>query len=395
MSATTIITVAVTGMNALPESPGPGLAVARCLREKYGDRVRIIGLGYDALDPGLYLPEYCDVSHLVSYPLHGSEALLERLTSIHQSERIDVLIPCLDAELPLMVLLAPRLAAMGIRTYLPDAEQLARRGKDQLPQLSKIADVKCPEIRPLTSPGFFHTCHREGWQYPLVVKGVFYDAKIVYNAEDAVAAFHKVAAEWGLPVLAQRFIAGEEYNLTAVGDGTGKLLGEVMMKKRAVTSKGKAWAGVATLDDTLSAVAGRLVSALKWKGPLEVEVMRDASGDYHLIEINPRFPAWIYLSHGVGRNLPALLLELALGREPPPFSSPQAGTLFVRYALETIVPLGTFEQLMMDGTLNLNRKTINETRHETTTNLGEAFSYAAPRGRHEQIRSYSHTKLPV
>lgn len=356
MSTFTTITVAVTGMNTLPESPGPGLAIARCLREKYGDRVRIIGLGYDALDPGLYLGEYCDVSHLVCYPLNGSEALLERLTHIHQSEHIDVLIPCLDAELPLMVLLAPRLAEMGIRTFLPDAEQLSRRAKDQLPELSRLAGVKCPEIRSLTSPAFFHTCHREGWKYPLVVKGVFYDAKIVYNAEEAVAAFYKVAAEWGLPVLAQHFIAGEEYNLTAVGDGTGKLFGEVMMKKRAVTSKGKAWAGVTTLDDSLSAAAGRLAAALKWKGALEVEVMRDTKGDYHLIEINPRFPAWIYLSHGVGRNLPALLLELALGHESPELHPPKAGTMFVRYALETIVPLATFENLMMGGTLNLNEQ---------------------------------------
>jgi carbamoyl-phosphate synthase large subunit len=352
------ITVAVTGMNALPESPGPGLAVARCLREKLGDRVRIIGLGYDALDPGLYLDEYCDVSHLISYPLHGSEALLERLAGIHHSDPVDVLIPCLDAELPLMVLLSSRLAEMGIRTFLPDAEQLARRAKDQLPELSRLAGVHCPEIRALSNPGFFHTCHGEGWQYPLVVKGVFYDAKIVYNAEEATAAFHKIAAEWGLPVLAQHFIAGEEYNLAAVGDGKGKLLGEVMMKKRAVTSKGKAWAGVTTLDDALSNAAGRLVAALKWKGPLEVEVMRDNHGEYHLIEINPRFPAWIYLSQGVGRNLPALLLELALGREVSELQSPKAGTLFIRYALETIVPLTTFEALMMGGSLDLNEKFI-------------------------------------
>lgn len=357
MKAAPVITVAVTGMNALPESPGPGLAVARCLREKFGDRVRIVGLGYDALDPGLFLGEYCDVSHLISYPLHGAEALLERLAGIHHNEKIDVLIPCLDAELPLMVLLAPRLAALGIRTFLPDAEQLARRAKDQLPSLCKLADVHCPEVRPLTSPAFFHTCHSEGWKYPLVVKGVFYDAKVVYNTEEAVAAFHKVAAEWGLPVLAQRFVAGEEYNLTGVGDGYGKLIGEVMMKKRALTSKGKAWAGIATLDESLSAAAGRLVAALNWKGPLEVEVMRDAQGEYHLIEINPRFPAWIYLSHGVGRNLPALLLELALGHPLSEIRAPQAGTMFVRYALETIVPLATFEDLMMGGTLDLNLKT--------------------------------------
>ena len=48
-----------------------------------------------------------------------------------------------------------------------------------------------------------------------------------------------------------------------------------------------------------------------WRGPLEVEVMRDHHGDYQLIEINPRFPAWIYLSAGVGRNLPLMLLQLS------------------------------------------------------------------------------------
>ena len=158
MSTARTVTVAVTGMNALPESPGPGLAVARCLKERYGNNVRIIGLGYDALDPGLYMTEYCDVSHLVSYPMNGSEAFLERLAGIHRSEHIDMLIPCLDAELPLLISLVPRLAAMGIRTFLPDAEQLARRTKDQLSELAALAGVNCPEMRSLTGPGFFHTC---------------------------------------------------------------------------------------------------------------------------------------------------------------------------------------------------------------------------------------------
>jgi carbamoyl-phosphate synthase large subunit len=181
------------------------------------------------------------------------------------------------------------------------------------------------------------------------VKGVFYDARVAANAEEASAAFRSIAAEWGLPVLVQRWIAGEECNLTAVGDGTGGLHGEVMMKKRAVTARGKAWAGVSINDEDLAGIAHRLVAALKWKGPIEVEVMRDTKGGYHLIEINPRFPAWIYLSQGVGRNLPALLLALAFGRETPPLAPPRPGMLFLRYAQEIIVPLSSFEALMMAG----------------------------------------------
>ena len=344
-----VLTVAITGMNAVPDNPGAGLAVARCLREAYGKRIRIVGLGYDALDPGLHRREYCDSAHLLSYPGSGTDAFFERLAEIHDIERIDVLLPCLDAELPLLVNLAPRLAELGIRSYLPGPEQLARRAKDRLSDLAREAGVASPETLPITQADFFRDCERKDWPFPLMVKGVFYDARMAANREDAEIAFRAIVADWGLPVLVQRRITGEECNLAGIGDGTGALLGEVMMKKRATTSRGKAWAGISIHDEELAKTAQRLVAALKWKGPIEIEVMRDSQGVYQLIEINPRFPAWIYLSQGVGRNLPAMLLALALGEAPPALQPPRPGMLFIRYAEETIVPLSSFESLMIEG----------------------------------------------
>lgn len=349
MKRAAALTVAITGMNAVPDNPGAGLAVARCLREAYGERIRIVGLGYDALDPGLHRREFCDSAHLISYPGSGADTLLARLTEIHEAEGIDVLLPCLDAELPLMIALAPRLAELGIRSYLPGAEQLARRAKDRLPELAGEAGVATPETLSISNIDFFRDCDRKDWPFPLVVKGGFYDARIATCRADAESAFRAIAAEWGLPVLVQRRITGEECNLTGIGDGTGALLGAVMMKKRATTSRGKAWAGISIHDEDLADAARRLIAALKWKGPIEIEVMRDNQGVYQLIEINPRFPAWIYLSQGVGRNLPALLVSLALGEPPPPLAPPLPGMLFIRYAQETIVPLSSFESLMMTG----------------------------------------------
>jgi carbamoyl-phosphate synthase large subunit len=149
----------------------------------------------------------------------------------------------------------------------------------------------------------------------------------------------------------QSFVAGEEVNLTALGDGSGAMIGPVMMKKQALTDKGKAWAGVAIDDPALFAAGTRLFAALKWRGPLELEMLRDADGTLHLIEINPRFPAWIYLSHGVGRNLPAALLALMQGVKPerlelPP---PRPGTTFIRHARETIVALDDIAHLTIHG----------------------------------------------
>ena len=85
-----------------------------------------------------------------------------------------------------------------------------------------------------------------------------------------------------------------------------------------------------------------------------MEVVRDRNGHYQLIEINPRFPAWIYISAGVGRNLPLTLLLLALGKEPPEFPEIKTGILFIRYAQETLTTINDFESVVMQGGHTLN-----------------------------------------
>lgn len=344
------LTVAITGMNARADNPGPGLATARCLRES-SRSLRIIGLGYDALDPGLY-SDYCDASYLLPYPGAGEEAVLARLEAIHAEERLDIVISCLDAELPIFIALGPRLEAMGIRALLPDEKQLAARDKSRLMELAEQAGVSTPETRRISDTGFFTDVQAQeeaGLTYPFFVKGPYYDAQLVYNATEGAAAFRRLVTAWGTPILVQRCVVGEEVNLAALGDGEGELIGAVMMKKRALTDKGKGWAGVIVHDEGLLTLAQSVVKTLSWRGPLEVEALRDREGRHHLIEINPRFPAWIYLSAAAGRNLPALLVARLLKeplRELPP---PPTGMMFIRAAHEIIVPLAAFESVMMTG----------------------------------------------
>ncbi|MBF0186916.1 MAG: ATP-grasp domain-containing protein [Magnetococcales bacterium] len=357
------LTIAITGMNAKPDNPGPGLAVARCLRDSPDFSGRIIGLGYDALDPGLYLDTICDASYLLPFPSAGEEAWMSRLDVVHGQERIDLLIPCLDAELLTAIRLEEQLMERGIKTFLPNSDQFRMCNKDRLTELAEIAGIDSPESINVTDVGFFNRCVREGWNYPLVVKGLFYDAKVVTNPYDASLAFRHIAAEWGLPVVVQKLVEGNEVNLTAVGDGNGNLLAPVMMTKRAITDKGKAWAGMSIDDPKLQKASEEIVKTLKWRGPLEVEIMRGTDETYNLIEINPRFPAWIYLSAGVDRNLPATLVKLAMGEPLPEMQSVKAGVLFIRHALETIVPLDAFESIVISG--GWSPKVANEQRGES------------------------------
>lgn len=343
--------VAITGINARPDNPGPGCAVARCLRHATGFRGQIVGLGYAALEAGLYLRESCDSGHLLPYPATGSTALLERLDEVLCRERIDALLPCLDAELPNFIAVEEQLRQRGIRLLLPQRAQLRRRDKDRLPALGADAAVATPAVRRLTDERFFDHCETAGWHYPLVLKSVFYDAWIVHSAPEAHQRYRQVAAAWGYPVLIQKYVHGDEVKLTALGDGSGAMIGEVMIRKQAITDKGKAWAGVAIDDPELQDAGRRLFDTLKWRGPLEIEMLRDAAGSLQLIEINPRFPAWVYLSHGVGRNLPAALLALMNGLPPAQLdlAPPRPGTSFIRHAQETIVGLDEIATLTASG----------------------------------------------
>lgn len=336
-------------MNARPDNPGPGLAVAHCLRETDVFDGRIVGLGYEALDPGLHLPYYCDAGYLLPYPSAGDTTLLERIALIREREQIDALIPCLDAELPSVTRLQPELERMGIATYLPSRDQLELRNKDRLEELAAHAGIEAPRTKTVTDAQFFFECNRRGWQFPLVVKGIFYDAAVAQNPEQAVAAFKRIAGQWGLPVLVQEYLEGEEVNLTGVADGSGKLLSPVMMKKLALTDKGKAWSGVTVRDDALLEASRSLVERTRWRGPLEVEVMREPDGVYRLIEINPRFPAWVYLTAGAGHNALNTLLRLMCGEQLDCVEPAPAGVIYLRYAADTILPLEEYESVVMNG----------------------------------------------
>src|SRR5665647_2060346 len=112
------LVIAVTGLNAI-DSPGPGVAVIRSIRECPDFDVRIIGLSYEALEPGIYMHDLVDKTYQIPYPPAGIENLLHRLTYINEIEKIDLVIPNFDAELYNFIKLSVQLEKMGIHTFLP------------------------------------------------------------------------------------------------------------------------------------------------------------------------------------------------------------------------------------------------------------------------------------
>lgn len=304
------ITIAVSGLNNT-DNPGPGIPVIRSLREAVSFEPRIIGLSYENLEPGAYMKGMADKVFMVPYPSQGMEQLLNRIFEIHAREKIDVLIPNFDSELLPLINSADRLRMAGIRTFLPTMDQYNERLKSNLPDFGRTYDVLVPQSIPVTTAAEIPMVCRN-MEGPYMVKGKSYDAYLAHGPEEAVTLFYKVSAKWGLPVIIQQYVRGTEVNVVALGDGKGNTMGAVPMRKQFITDKGKAWSGIAISDPFLLDLTRKIISQTRWRGGMELELIKTPDRRYFLVEINPRIPAWVYLATGAGQNLPETLVNLAM-----------------------------------------------------------------------------------
>ncbi len=344
------VTGALTGLNNV-DSPGPGIPVIRGLLDSKEYDVRIIGLSYDALEPGIYMHNLVAKTYQIPLPSAGIASIMERLKYIHSIEKIDVVIPNFDAELHNFIKMAPVLEReMGIKSFLPTLEQFEERHKSNLPAFGEKYGIKVPKSKMIFSIAEIASLSHE-FTYPLVVKGKFYDASVAYSPEQAAQTFNKISAKWGLPIIIQQFTYGTEVNVTALGDGRGETIGAVPMRKQVITDKGKAWAGITLEDDELLRITRQLIRNCHWRGPCELEMIKTNEGEYYLIEINPRTPAWVYLAVGAGQNHPEALMKMALGEKVTPFEGYDVGKMFIRYSYDMICDLKEFETISTLGEL--------------------------------------------
>ena len=346
------VTIGVTGLNNI-DSPGSGIPVIRGIRESKVFDVRIIGLAYEHLEPGIYMSDLVDKTYMVPYPAEGKDVLFKRLQEIHRKEKIDAVIPNFDAELFSFIKLEKKLEEIGIKTFLPTIEQFEERNKSNLPAYGEKYEVNVPAGTEVFSISDLDNTLKS-MNYPVMIKGKYYDAYPAYSLEQAANFFTKMSAKWGFPVIVQEFIRGTEVNVIALGDGKGNLIAAIPMRKQYITDKGKAWGGI-TIDDPLMLdLAKKIISQTKWKGGIELELIKSADNKLFLLEINPRIPAWVYLAVGAGQNIPEALLKLTLGMEVTPFKRYDVGKMFVRYSYDMIIDLELFSRLTTTGELEIN-----------------------------------------
>jgi len=337
--------IAVSGLHR-GENPQPGAGIVRSLRRRFPDAF-IVGLSYDVMESGIYVEGGPDEVHLMPFPTAGGAALLDRLDAIRKRTPFDFFIPTLDAEIEVFVSLTEQLEQRGIKTCLPSVDVLKRRAKQNLPAFADKCGVRIPETR--LASDVVNAC-RAGDElgYPLVVKGPYYEAKIVHNVAQLSAAATHLLSEWGSPLILQRFVSGSEFNVLGVGDGTGNWLGHCCLRKTQLSDKGKGLSGITVTDPRLSELCAGLIRELKWPGPFEIELIREELiGDYVLVEINPRFPAWVDFPSMIGANFAALLVDmLRLDHLPASLPACAPGSFYIRHQIEVVGDINRYADLL-------------------------------------------------
>ena len=327
------VVVAVTGTSTF-DVVNPGLGVARALR-KAQEVKRIYGLPYGTLESGAYQPSLYD--EVFRLPDSGSlEALSHRIEEIHKTHPFDVLVPCLDGELPLFIKMRKKLDELGVRYLLPDQKAFERRSKKQLfsgklredwgefsiPQ-SRFAKSEAETLKAIAAVGL-----------PAVVKGPLFMCYPAHSLKEARWAWQNLAGAGWREVIVQRKITGAHYATSVVCDRDHKVVSALTIKKLMTCQRGSTWNAVRVKMPALEADFSRFLHSIGWTGPGEGEFIRDDVTDrFYLIEVNPRFTGWVFYSAALGCNQPRAAVRAAMGQpvDEPVFSDDVA---FVRRMTE-------------------------------------------------------------
>jgi carbamoyl-phosphate synthase large subunit len=328
------ITIAVTGLHR-GENPQPGYGVIRSLRRHSRD-LNIIGLVYDVLESGIYADQGADQIYQFPYPSAGAATVLGRLDYIHHCSPIDIFLPTLDSEIHLFVGITEEIQKRGIRCMLPSEESYQARSKSNLGQLADSCRMQTPLSETVGDVDrLVQAAARIG--YPLMLKGQYYEAYKVYSQPQLIDRFHDIVFRWGAPVVVQRYVEGPEFDVVAVGDGTGGVAASCSIRKTILSEKGKGFGGITISDERLDELAFTVVRELKWQGPIELEFIQDEiTGEYYLLEVNPRFPAWIDFPAACGVNLAALVVEALWEGQMSEIPACVPGKFFLRHSIDLL-----------------------------------------------------------
>ena len=259
-----------------------------------------------------------------------SEAYVPFLLEFCEKEKIQLLVPLLDNDLPVLAAAKSQFAALGVYVLVPDLEtsKLSNDKYSTYAFLQKNGLETVPTFADLEE--FRSAFSRAEINFPVVIKPRWGMGSLsVYIADneeelefyfkkakkEVLSSFLKFESEQdpGRELLIMEKISGDEYMLDIINDLDGNHQVTVVNKK--LLRKGGETEAVETVSFPELEKLGREIADL-FRHPLvmDADVIVNDRGSF-ILEFNPRFSGGYPFSHLAGINLPKALIQWVKSEE--------------------------------------------------------------------------------
>ena len=274
-------------------------------------------------------------------PLANHPSYVDQIAAICQRERIGLIVPTIDDELPLFGGMRDAFQAMGVRVAA-SAQATAELCDD------KFDLCRYLRTRGLPAAESYLPAHLPAaLAPPLFIKP--------RRGRGSVGAYTirtrrelDFFLEYVNDPVVQEFLDGAEYTIDMLCDFDGRPL-SIVPRERVVIRSGVTDRGRTTDDRSLIDLAMACASTLPFAGAVNIQCRMTARGPV-IFEINPRFSGGIPLTIAAGADFPRMLVELALGRRVhPQIGRFRAGLWMTSYESSLFLPDGAASLLEPHG----------------------------------------------
>jgi carbamoyl-phosphate synthase large subunit len=325
--------IGLTGMS----EKAPGLLVARSIKVGCPD-MHIVAFG-EPMQAGMYVD--IDASYVIA-PYD-----IDAIVNIASEKGVKAIIPNMDDDVEAFAESKGVFYEYGINLLIPNPS-IVRIAND------KLETYQYASSKGISMPETVRYSEELDWNPPYFLKGGSRGVFRVRSREEAfvIAQYLKQMGE--LPI-AQKNLDGEPYSVAGIAyDGDFVAL---MIKKLRIAENGMTIFGVTVYDEDLLSFTEDFVLGIGWVGPFEVEFIKDK--EYHLLEMNSRFPAWIDVGVSAGLNLPAMAAGILLGQKQKIESYKyRTGVTFIKFPMSVITDIDKVVGMKVSGGVEWRRNNM-------------------------------------
>lgn len=272
-------------------------------------------------NPPSFSSRYCDETHVVPPPADDITGYRDSLLELAQRADVNMIIPVREADIYVLAKYRDEFAR-HLQTPWPTFDQLNTvHDRIQLVAAAERANVSVPDTVLLDDV--------DDWEQERIIKGRYallttdsvdtippnqIDAppKTIFLQPGAEPDTDAISESMGHTPIAQSYVAGTEFCFRGLYDE-----GDVVATSQKELIRGYKYPRGPSIYHRavdipeLEAAGLALLDELDWTGLASVGFIRDASGEFWLLEVNPRVPASLPVDIHAGVDYPQYWWQLA------------------------------------------------------------------------------------